>query len=108
MDTVKVSRRAAMLGAGATAAMMAAMDQMHASMNGANVTGNANADFVALMVPHHQAAVDMARTYLEAGTDPRLRALAAKIIADQEREIAQMRALGGAEAGREQAHGGYH
>jgi hypothetical protein len=80
-------------GAGAAAAMMAQMHAMHEATNRVQVTGNVNRDFVALMVPHHQAAVDMARTYLESGNDPELRQLAEHIIAEQQAEIAQMEAL---------------
>lgn len=76
--------------AGATAAMMRTMDRMHGAMNEVQVTGNIDRDFVALMVPHHQSAVDMARVYLESGRDPELRRLAEHIIRSQEAEIQQM------------------
>ncbi|HYG48965.1 MAG TPA: DUF305 domain-containing protein [Allosphingosinicella sp.] len=77
-------------GAGATAAMMSAMDRMHGSMNQASITGDIDRDFVALMIPHHRSAVDMARIYLESGRDPELRRLAHHIVATQEAEIRQM------------------
>ncbi len=76
--------------AGATAAMMQSMDRMHAEMNEIQITGDVDRDFVALMTPHHQSAVDMARVYLETGQDPELRQLAQQIIASQEAEIAHM------------------
>ena len=88
-----------MPGAGAAAAMMAQMDQMHRAMGTVRVTGEVNRDFVSLMIPHHQAAVDMARTYLESGTDPDLRRLAAHILTEQQAEIAQMEAMARAHSG---------
>ncbi|TDK39620.1 DUF305 domain-containing protein [Rhizobium deserti] len=80
-------------GAGAAAAMMAQMHAMHEAANRVNVTGDVNRDFVALMVPHHQAAIDMARTYLESGNDPELRQLAEHIVSEQQAELTQMEAL---------------
>jgi uncharacterized protein (DUF305 family) len=46
--------------------------------------------FVQGMVPHHQAAIDMAAVEVQKGKDPRTKALAQAIIDDQQREIAQM------------------
>jgi len=78
-------------GAAATSAMMTAMDRMHSDMNSVQMTGDIDRDFTALMVPHHQSAVQMARAYLQTGRDPELRRLAENIIASQEAEIRQMR-----------------
>jgi uncharacterized protein (DUF305 family) len=74
-----------------TRAYKAANDRMHKDMNIA-FTGNADRDFAAGMIPHHQGAIDMARTVLQYGKDPELRKLAEEIVAAQEKEIAQLRA----------------
>jgi len=43
-----------------------------------------------LMLPHHQAAIDMAKTELLYGKDPEMRRLAQEIITDQQVEIELM------------------
>ena len=73
--------------------MMAAMERMNRTMmDPANMTGNPDQDLVAMMIPHHQGAIDMARIYLRTGRDPQIRRMAQKIITDQEREIREMQA----------------
>jgi len=57
------------------------------------VTGDIDRDFVAMMVPHHHSAVDMAQVYLREGRDPELRKLAEQIIRSQNEEIRFMRSL---------------
>ena len=73
-----------------TDAYRAAMTAMHRNMD-VPYTGNADRDFVAGMIPHHQGAVEMARIELRYGKDPVLRRLARDVIAAQDREIALMR-----------------
>ena len=63
--------------------------RMHEGMDVA-FTGNADIDFVRGMIPHHQGAVDMAKTVLAFGKDPQIRKLAEEIIKAQESEIALM------------------
>jgi uncharacterized protein (DUF305 family) len=70
----------------------AADDRMHRDM-AIRFTGNADRDFAAGMIPHHQGAIDMANVVLRHGTDPEMRALAQNIIRAQEAEIAQLRAF---------------
>lgn len=74
----------------ATTAYKAANTKMHKDMDIA-FTGDADADFVRGMIPHHQGAIDMARVILAHGKDPALKKLATGIIAEQEKEIAMMR-----------------
>ena len=71
-------------------ALMKNMETMHAAMAAVEPSGNEDADFVNLMLPHHQAAVDMAKTELLYGSDPQMRRLAQEIITDQESEIQLM------------------
>jgi hypothetical protein len=70
--------------------LIGSMLKMHDDMSAIERTGNADADFVRLMLPHHQAAVDMARVQLLYGKDPQMRRLAQEIIADQQLEIQLM------------------
>jgi uncharacterized protein (DUF305 family) len=74
--------------------LTAAMDKMMADM-AVKPTGDVDHDFVAMMVPHHQGAIDMAQAELQYGQKPRLKTIAQEIVVDQMQEIALMRvALG--------------
>ena len=70
--------------------MMAGMQKMNHDMSAAPRTGNADRDFVAMMIPHHQGAIDMAQAELRYGKDPAMRRLATEIVAGQKKEIATM------------------
>ena len=70
--------------------LMASMDKMHMAMGAIKPSGNNDVDFVRLMLPHHQAAIDMAKTQLVYGKDAQMRRLAQAIITDQQLEIQLM------------------
>ncbi len=72
-------------------AYQAAIEKMHRDMM-ITFTGDADRDFVAGMIPHHQGAIDMAEIVLKYGKDPEIRKLAQEIIAAQQKEIARMNA----------------
>jgi len=72
----------------------AAMNSMMARMS-VKPTGDVDVDFAAIMIPHHQGAIDMALAELRYGKNEQLRRIAQEIIVDQQQEIAAMRlALG--------------
>jgi uncharacterized protein (DUF305 family) len=71
--------------------LTASMEKMHVAMGSIERSGDSSVDFVRLMLPHHQAAIDMARTQLIYGKDPQMRRLAQEIITDQQSEIELMR-----------------
>jgi uncharacterized protein (DUF305 family) len=71
-------------------AMNASMKHMDIDMASAPMSGDIDHDFAAMMIPHHQGAVDMAKAELSYGKDPVMRRLAQEIIVDQESEIDAM------------------
>jgi uncharacterized protein (DUF305 family) len=66
------------------------MKTMMKNMHAAGVSGNPDVDFLAMMIPHHQGAVEMSRLALIYGKDPLTRRIAEEIIASQTAEIAAM------------------
>ena len=77
-------------GASFMAENEAAMNKMMSDM-AIKPSGDADRDFVAMMVPHHQGAIDMALAVLRHGRNPQIRRLAQEIIVTQQQEIAVMR-----------------
>ena len=70
--------------------LMGSTEKMHVAMGSVERSDDSDVDFVRLMLPHHQAAIDMAKTQLMYGKDPQMRRLAQEIITDQESEIQLM------------------
>ena len=70
--------------------MHSAMVNMAKAMEAAPMTGDPDKDFLAMMIPHHEGAVEMARLVLLYGRDPLVRRLAEDIIAAQQAEIVSM------------------
>jgi hypothetical protein len=68
----------------------AAMNKMMNAME-AKPTGDIDRDFVAMMAPHHQGAIDMAVLQLRYGKNEQLRRIAQEIIVSQMQEIAAMK-----------------
>ena len=69
--------------------MAVAMNRMQHDMM-VPASGDPDRDFAAMMIPHHQGAIDMAKVQLRYGRDTALRRLAQKIIIEQGQEIAVM------------------
>ena len=83
----------------------AAMNTMMRNMT-IEPSGDVDRDFVALMVPHHEAAIAMAQALLRDGRNEKLRRMAQEIIVTQQQEIAVMRlAIGEPSAAPDQSEG---
>ena len=86
--------------------LAAGMDRMHRDMMAPSPTGNADVDFLATMIPHHEGAVEMARLALIHGCDPLVRQLAEEIIAGPTgRDCGNASALADPASGRQPAAG---
>jgi uncharacterized protein (DUF305 family) len=71
--------------------LTSSMEKMHSGMASVEPCDDSDVEFVRLMLPHHQGAIDMARTQLLYGRSPEMRRLAQEIITDQQSEIDLMR-----------------
>jgi len=67
-----------------------AMNRMMADMT-VKPSGDVNRDFVEMMIPHHQGAIDMAKALLVHGDNETLRRIAQEIVITQRQEIVAMR-----------------
>lgn len=87
------AKSAASTASQALSASSSALDKVNETMMknmSIKMSGNADVDFIKMMLAHHQGAVDMAEVELKYGKDPEARKLAETIIAAQQKEIAQM------------------
>ncbi len=83
----KDSTMGGMKGMPASGDMRGSMMGMMKSMDAMKPTGNMDRDFAAMMKVHHEGAIDMAQMELQSGKDPKMRAMAKRIIEAQEKEI---------------------
>jgi uncharacterized protein (DUF305 family) len=77
-------------GSASTEAFKQADQKMMQQMHAPAYTGDADKDFVAHMIPHHQGAIDMAEVELKYGKDSAMKKLARNIVKAQKEEIATM------------------
>ena len=67
------------------------MNEMMNKMTNMKMTGNTDKDFVMMMIPHHEGALEMAEAELSQGHNAELKKMAQKIILDQKKEINELR-----------------
>jgi uncharacterized protein (DUF305 family) len=77
-------------GAQGSQALWQAEMQMHQAMN-QPYSGDADRDFVAHMIAHHEGAVAMAQAVLQYGKDPQIKQLAQDIVSAQQKELDMMK-----------------
>ena len=66
--------------------MMAKMEKMKPS-------GDADKDFLTMMISHHKGGIDMAEVEIKYGKDEKTKAMAEKIVQEQKKDIAEMEEL---------------
>jgi uncharacterized protein (DUF305 family) len=71
--------------------MVKAMDESMIAMHNVEQTGNADYDFAAMMIPHHEGAIVMAKAQIEGGKATDLVSFSQSVIANQQKEIAALR-----------------
>jgi len=74
----------------AAKAYLEAAERMHGPMMEGVQASDPDVAFVRGMIPHHQAAIDMAKVVLQYGKDPQTRKLAEGVVREQQREITEM------------------
>jgi uncharacterized protein (DUF305 family) len=66
-----------------------AMNKMHKDMMAA-VDPDPTKTWVKMMIPHHQGAIDMSKAVLKQTKDPKIRAMAEKVVKEQSKEIKEL------------------
>ncbi len=69
------------------------MQKMETDMKVMSKTGNADKDFLMMMIPHHKSAVTMSEDELSHGKNLEIKKMAQKIMDDQNKEIKQFETL---------------
>lgn len=72
--------------------LMSSMNKMHQQMQGMQSSENADVDFTKMMIQHHQTGIEMMKSELKNGSDPKVKNMAQKMIESQKMEIKQMQA----------------
>ena len=70
-----------------------AMKDMMKIMSAVKMTGDIDKDYIMGMMPHHQGAIDASKIILTITTDETIKEIANRIIADQEKEIADIKTM---------------
>jgi uncharacterized protein (DUF305 family) len=80
------------VGAGSpSAAMLEDMREMDRATAKMRMTGNQDRDFIEMMIPHHEAAISMARTEMRSGRDARVKKVAKGIFDGQSKDVRDMK-----------------
>lgn len=74
-----------------SAAMLEDMREMDRATAKMRMTGNQDRDFIEMMIPHHEAAISMARTEIRSGRDPRVKKVARGIFDGQSKDVRDMK-----------------
>lgn len=72
-------------------AMLNDMREMDAATARMKMTGNQDRDFIEMMIPHHEAAIEMARTEMQSGRDARVKKVAKGIFDGQSKDVKDMK-----------------
>lgn len=72
---------------------MKPMSSMTEKMSGTKLTGDFDNDFAALMIEHHQGAVDMSEMEVNKGSDEQMKMMAQNMVSDHKLEIEQLKSF---------------